>query len=208
MAIIEIRCPRCGASCGSENAKHEYRCEHCGTRFHFVDPSRQEVIHITAQNCPACGRPTKSGESYACVECGRTGLCKSCVFGGIPTLDDRGREVIVCRDCYKAFSERKDRAQGLVCEVCGRTSDQTSCTSLTVCFSCGRKVCYDHQDRFKYDGQLWYCQTCAEKWHPDSMRGGPAVCPNCIDVKPHLFGGKTYYCKKCGTQLDKWGDEE
>lgn len=95
MSNVEVRCPRCGAPCRRKSsATDEFVCENCGSTFRFMDPTKRTVVRDTpTHNCPSCGAPVKSGEGFACTECGRDEICSKCV-----------RELAgkyICKECIK-----------------------------------------------------------------------------------------------------------
>jgi len=181
MAVVEIRCPRCGSPSSLKDEKtHEYQCNHCGTIFRFLDTTKKELIKdIRRHNCPRCGRPVKIGEGYVCKECGKEDLCQNCV--------EEVADEFICKECV----EKK----GWNCGICSNMATVT-------CEVCGKKRCSKHADDFdflpydpvsqKYDAYMsWYCPIC---------RG--SICEECKVEKRGFFGGKPqYYCKKCGNKL-------
>lgn len=178
MAVVEIRCPRCGSPSSLKDEKtHEYYCDHCGTAFRFVDTTKREVIRdIRRHNCPTCGRPVKADEGYVCTECGKEDLCENCI--------DEVAHKIVCKECIKK--------EGSNCRICGNFAPYT-------CAVCGDKTCRECGHLFDIDGEFggWgnfslYCPTCREN-----------VCCTCYVVKSGFFSGSDYYCKKCGSRLKK-----
>ena len=191
MAVVEIRCPRCGSISHLKNEEtHEYCCEHCSTTFVFVDTTKQRVVHDTvSHNCPLCGRPVKVGESYLCKWCGTEYLCEECV-------QTWGSEhIIVCNACIKQ--------KGYNCDEC-RTKYSVQCVV------CGKKKCAKHADDFdieikKYSKKLeenqvqykaLYCTTCHDN-----------VCNSCYNIRSSFLGGRTLICKKCGSELKIWEPE-
>lgn len=57
MAVVEIRCPRCGSPCAQESKKpNEYICPNCKATFYFVDATQRVVTtEVRVRNCLFCG---------------------------------------------------------------------------------------------------------------------------------------------------------
>ena len=43
-----VQCPNCGSSDIRQLATESYICQHCHTRFHWVDPTKRTVVHENA----------------------------------------------------------------------------------------------------------------------------------------------------------------
>lgn len=184
MAIVEVSCPRCGSLCHTRGElKNEYHCDHCGATFRLIDTTKKEIIHDTRpHNCPICGRPVKAEEGYVCTECGKEFLCDNCVDE--ITDSETHLEKSVCKLCLKK--------KGLSCEWCSNPY-------AFRCTVCGKQYCEEHAD---FDMHI---RVKKGKWGMhfslwcDNCKGN--VCRRCYVEKTSVFGGKAYYCKKCGTKL-------
>lgn len=177
MAIVEVRCPRCGSPSSPRNRKkHEYQCDHCGATFIFVDTTKKEVVHDRrAHNCPICGRPVEAGEGYVCRECGKRDLCENCV--------EKVGKKFLCRECLEE--------KGWNCP-CGKRG-------VYECVVCGVRRCKRHAFDFDIEGE-WEGFRFFSLWCPNC---GGEVCSSCAVEKRSFWGGKTYYCKKCGSKLER-----
>jgi len=190
MAVVEVRCPRCGSPCSKSKKTHEYQCDHCGATFRFVDATKKEVIRdIRAHNCPICGRPVEAAEGYVCKQCGTEYLCKNCV----EEIEDPETSIkkFVCRPCLKDL--------GLNCDMCSNKY-------TAYCVVCGKKFCEKHAEfnlafkerktekgyAFFHYFSLW-CEKC---------RG--LVCRTCVTEKSSFFGGRQLCCKKCESKLKQY----
>ena len=81
MPIEQVRCENCGSGDVRQLAPDSYRCEHCQTRFHRIDPTKRTVIH-ESRVCQ-CGNKAVA----RCVRCHEP-LCKRCKFTWIATVDN------------------------------------------------------------------------------------------------------------------------
>jgi hypothetical protein len=183
MAVVEIRCPRCGSVSHLKNEKtHEYSCDHCHATFLIVYTTKREVVRdIKRHNCPVCGRPVKMDESYVCIECGKEDLCKNC----IKEVDEKN----YCGDCIEKL--------GWACSSC-------SSPYTIECEVCGRKSCKTHSIMFdimmeKYSKKSKRKRTFYQSLYCDKCKGW--VCSECYEEKRSLLGGRTYICKKCKNEL-------
>jgi len=182
MSIVEIRCPQCGSSSSlKDEERHVYRCDHCGTEFVFVDPTKQEVIYDTRpHNCPICGRPVRSNEGYSCTRCGKQYLCSNCIK---ETVTD-GVGKIICIECDRALLKEAKTD----CLTCGAYAPYR-------CPLCGSRSCEKDSLNFEIrekDGSQFslYCPNCKNY-----------ICNKCYTTKLSHLGGKAYYCGKCGGKL-------
>lgn len=186
MAVVEIRCPRCGSPSNLKNQKtHEYYCDHCKATFVFMDTTKREIVRDTKRhNCPICGRPVGADEAYVCTECGKEDLCEKCV-------DEDCYDKMVCVECIK---ENEDD-----CMICGRYG-------LYSCAVCGHRTCAKDGEKFDVKGDwrskpehTWY-------YHYFSLRCPKCrrmVCRGCFAEKGGFLSSKEYYCKKCGSRLER-----
>ena len=159
MTVIEVRCPRCGSPCNSrDKSKGEYRCDHCGAVFNFIDTRESTVVHDTRpHNCPMCGRPVKIEEAFICTQCGKEYVCRKCV-----------RELagkFVCNDCLKKkwFVVGSSRA----CPNCNKLLSYIPQYNRWYCHSCQayvQHVCSKCGGNSRYVPryEMWWCDTCRE----------------------------------------------
>lgn len=173
MALIEIKCPRCGSACAKNQKTEEYLCGHCGAIFKFCDSSKQVVTTgALIRNCQICGKPIEGINGFKCTECGREFFCKSCV--------DQVEGKYVCIQCIKT--------SGKDCSYCSRYAEY-------ICIGCGKKACVEHPAELNFikseeikKGTVLYCHTC-----------NGYICWDC--VKKDLFGALK--CPKCLAQLGR-----
>lgn len=185
MSTVELRCPRCGSPCSSRgDMTSEYVCSHCGATFHFIDPSKSEVIqHIRTHHCPKCGRPV-TGEGYRCMECGKEDFCDKCV----KEVDAR----FVCNECLNT----KGFIVGplYTCSKCNRQLTYVSqynkwyCNNCKMyvthlCEKCGKPANYQS----KYS--KWFCDSCQMYLR--------RLCPNCKGELVYNLLKKGWHCEKC-----------
>lgn len=159
VAVIEIRCPRCGSPCTSKDRpKGEYRCDHCGATFHFIDSSERTVVHdARLHNCPLCGRPVKTGEGFICKECGREYICPKCV--------DEMAGRFVCKDCLREKWIIVGPSQK--CPKCNGPLTYVPQYNRWYCYYCktyAKHVCFRCGGAARYIPQYnsWYCDICKE----------------------------------------------
>ncbi len=69
MPIESVQCPNCGSGDVRQLAADSYSCEHCHTKFHWVNPTKKTVVHRSSA-CE-CGAIPKA----FCVRCHKP-LCK------------------------------------------------------------------------------------------------------------------------------------
>jgi len=105
MSIVEIKCPRCGASAEKSQKPNEYVCSHCGTVFQFVDSSQRFITtDVRVRNCLFCGKPIAPGKGFKCMRCGQEYFCSSCVdeVGGkyicLQCIAESGTNVSIAED--------------------------------------------------------------------------------------------------------------
>jgi hypothetical protein len=65
-----VQCPNCGGGDVRQLAPDSYRCEHCHTGFHWVDPTKRTVVH--KPGVCKCGRVAAA----VCCRCGQL-VCKN-----------------------------------------------------------------------------------------------------------------------------------
>ncbi len=185
MAVVEVRCPRCGSPCRKKGkTKHEYQCDHCESTFRYIDTTKRELIHDTrAHNCPTCGRPVKTGEGYICRNCETEYLCEDCVEF---IKDEANLQKFICKPCLKEM--------GLGCDSCSSKYE-------IQCVVCGSKFCEQHAEanidveveehRRTLHYSLW-CHGCEGY-----------LCQKCWFTSYGCFGlgALQYHCKKCGSEL-------
>lgn len=179
MAVVEIRCPRCGSPCSSrDKSKGEYHCDHCGAVFHFVDSRESTIVHDTRlHNCPLCGRPVKIEEGFICTQCGKEYICPKCV------QEMAGK--FVCKDCLK----RKWMIVGPseTCPNCNGPLAYVPQYNRWYCFGCRQyvqHVCAKCGGSGRYVPQYksWYCDVCKEylrvkETHVESLRQSVPTAP-------------------------------
>jgi predicted RNA-binding Zn-ribbon protein involved in translation (DUF1610 family) len=175
MSIVEIKCPRCGASAEKSLKPNEYVCSHCGTVFQFVDSSQHFVTtDVRVRNCLFCGKPIASGKGFRCTRCGQEYFCSSCV-------DEVGGKYV----CLQCIAE-----SGTKCQYCRRYA-------IYQCVQCGRKACRDHpvEGGFVLTSvvpvSVLYCPSCRS-----------FVCTNCM--KTSGIFSISYRCPKCNATLAKY----
>lgn len=159
MTTVEIRCPRCGSPVSSKNkSKNEYRCDHCGAVFNFVDPRESTIVHDTRlHNCPICGRPVKIEEAFICTECGKEFVCPKCA------QEVAGK--FVCKDCLK----RKWLIVGpsQVCPNCNGPLTHIPQYNRWYCYACRAYVQHicskcGRNSRYIPNYRSWWCDTCKD----------------------------------------------
>lgn len=166
MSIVEIRCPRCGATCTHDSQRaNEYVCTHCNTTFRFVDSTQQVVTtDVRVRNCLYCGHPIEAGKGFKCTRCGKEYFCASCV-------DEVGGKY-VCTECLKTSGDK--------CPYCTKYA-------VYRCVECGKKACKRHpvESHFTFSletGNVRYCHNCNSFVCDDcaefSLLGSPR-CPRC-----------------------------
>jgi hypothetical protein len=168
MALIEIKCPRCGSACAKTRKTEEYLCGHCGAVFKFCDASKRVVTSGSLiRNCQFCGKPIDGTKGFKCTECEREFFCESCV--------DQVDSKYVCVQCIETL--------GKACPFCGRYAEYA-------CVECGEKACVEHpaesnfikSDEIK-KGTVLYCDTCQSYvcWHcAKKSLLGALKCPKCL----------------------------
>lgn len=163
-------------------ARYEYHCDHCGATFHFVDTTKGEVTRVTrGHNCPICGNPVKLDEGYMCTKCGKTDLCGNC--------SQMLSKKIVCIECLR--NEEVD------CFMCGKHYGYK-------CTVCETRACPKHTGIFAIESGKAHPSSVEEAFFSlECPKCDGCICIDCFTEKSSLLGGKTYFCKKCGTQLTK-----
>jgi len=124
MSVVEMKCPRCGASAQKGQKPNEYVCSHCGAVFQFVDSSEHFVTtDVRVRNCLFCGKPIASGKGFKCTKCGREYFCSSCV-------DEVGGKY-VCLPCIEQSGNK--------CQYCRKHA-------IYHCVQCERQACKEHPE--------------------------------------------------------------
>ena len=173
MALVEIKCPRCGSGCAKTQNSEEFLCSHCRSVFKFCDPTKQVVATgALIRNCQYCGKPIEGAKGFKCTKCGREHFCESCV--------DSVRGKYYCFQCIKTM--------GKTCSFCSRYAEY-------VCIQCGEKACVKHPKASHFitceeieKGTVLHCYAC---------KGD--VCWNC--AKKSFLG--TIKCPKCSAELHR-----
>jgi predicted RNA-binding Zn-ribbon protein involved in translation (DUF1610 family) len=178
MSIVEIKCPRCGASAQKSQKPNEYVCSHCGTVFQFVDSSQRFVTtDVRVRNCLFCGKPIAPGKGFKCTRCGQEYFCSSCV-------DEVGGKYV----CLQCIAE-----SGIKCQYCRRYA-------IYQCVQCGKKACKEHPREGGFlisngTTSVLYCPNCRS-----------FVCRNCVKYKG--FFSTSLHCPKCDATLEKYAPYE
>ena len=202
MSNVAVLCPHCKSPYVDTTAHEQYKCRNCGTIFHFVRPDIQRQDQVS-HNCPQCGTAIQAGTGIRCTRCGKHDLCPDCVSKLIP-------DGYVCKSCLKE--------SGQDCAICGKFAFKT-------CKSCEQRMAKGTKSRDELVAKA--CGDCYDTFFTDYLRlkeaqGGmppkwgkvsfhcPScgqICNDCVEEKKQFFGGPSYKCKNCGSEL-KLREEE
>ncbi len=168
-----VQCPNCGSGDVRQLAADSYRCEHCQTSFHWVDPTKKTVVQkpsvckcgrVAVAFCSRCGQgvcqehggtgftkpATMSSDHLAyCMARLRATFCNSSLYKAcmekhrIPADE----EAVVCRRCAGDCARALEAIEQSLHRAAEERHVCAKCFSDHVqgqCVNCGVAVCSQH----------------------------------------------------------------